>query len=65
MGKPIIYVFHAVDEGINRVVVIGRDGNIDLGHWIKRGVSGRICDPHYPRQFFDWREFSDDNGQVL
>ena len=31
MGKPIIYVFHAVDEGINRVVVIGRDGNIDLG----------------------------------
>ena len=34
-------------------------------HWIKRGVSGRICDPHYPRQFFDWREFSDDNGQVF
>ena len=34
-------------------------------HWIKRGVSGRICDPNSPRQFFDWREFLDENGQVL
>ena len=31
MGKPIIYVFHAVDEGINRVVVIGRDRDLQLG----------------------------------